>query len=195
MFKALALALLPRGRAWPREPGGVLDGYAAAVGAEWSDVNDAVSRFLRLEVTPAGPIELLSDWERAVGLPDPCTPTPVTVPERQAALRARLVDEGGQSIAFFLGLAAALGYVDAVIEEFRPFICGFDACGDVLGGGPAVRFHWRVTVNAGRSTLFRCGTAQCGDLLGDFERAADLECVFRALKPAHTVLIFSYDGV
>ena len=194
-FKALARALLPRGRAWPDRPGSLVDGYAAAVGATWADFNDVVSRFLAYEATPSRPIELLPDWEEAVGLPDDCTPVPTTLAERQAALRARLADQGGQSIAFFLGLAQALGYADATIEEFRPFTCGFNTCGQPLGGPPEVRFVWRVRINAGRSTLFRAGVGRCGEPLGSFERADDLECVFRALKPAHTVLIFSYEGV
>lgn len=194
-FKALARSLLPRGRAWPDQPGSAVDGYTAAVGATWSDFNDAVSRYLAREATPAGPIELLPEWERTAGLPGECTPAPTALADRQAALRARLAEEGGQSIAFFLGLANALGYPDATIEEFRPFICGLGRCGDELGGPHEVRFHWRVRVNAGRSTLFRTGVSQVGDKLGTFERAEDLECVFNALKPAHTVLIFSYEGV
>jgi uncharacterized protein YmfQ (DUF2313 family) len=45
-----------------------------------------------------------------------------------------------------------------------------------------------------RVTYFRCRASRCGDQLGKIARAADLECRLQRIKPAHTELIFSYDG-
>ena len=53
----------------------------------------------------------------------------------------------------------------------------------------------RVRVIGARLTPFRTGSSRCGDALLKISRADDLECKLMRLKPAHTRLIFSYQGV
>jgi len=127
-------------------------------------------------------------------LPDVCSEAAQTLQERRADVVAKLTAQGGSSKAYFQALAEAMGY-SIEIDEFRPFVAGLSRCGAVLGGAHAVRHIWRVRVTGPRFTPFRAGASQCGDLLGKIARADDLECKLKRLKPAHTNLIVSYEGV
>lgn len=187
-------SLLPPGPAWPKDDDAALTKLLGAIAAELARL-DAGAGAVIDESDPRGALAMLSDWERVCGLPDTCASgVATTLQERRAAVVAKLTAQGGASRAYFLALAAAMGY-PVEIEEFRPFLAGVNRCGEQLGGAPAVRHQWRVRVSGPRYTAFRTGASQAGDLLGKLDRAADLECKINRLKPAHTRLIFSYEGV
>lgn len=185
--------LLPRGAAWTRNPDATLTKFLGA----WADGLARVdARALQLveEADPRTTLELLSDWEGFAGLPDPCTVEATTLQERRARLGAKLTTTGGQSRAYFIALAAALGYT-ITIDEYRPFMCGVARCGVTPLNGPAsVRFYWKVHVPGPRVVWFRTGESAAGDSLGAIRRADDLECIFRRLMGSHTELIFAYEG-
>ncbi len=65
-------------------------------------------------------------------------------------------------------------------------------------GPPEIRHVWRVRVSNSVLEWFRLGEGG-GEVGVDphvwFGRAEELECVFRRLKPAHTSLVFNYEGV
>lgn len=186
-------ALLPAGPAWPREPEAVLTKMLLAQADGLARVHNRTADLIE-EADPRTAYELLSDWERVAGLPDPCSAgIATTLQERRAALVTRLTATGGQSVAYFTGLANTLGY-DVTIAEFRPFECGQSQCADHLNGGHECRHDWLVTVHGPRITLFRCGESECGDLLGKITRAEDLECLLHRLKPGHTTLHVFYEG-
>jgi uncharacterized protein YmfQ (DUF2313 family) len=186
-------ALLPSGPAWPREPEAVLTKVLAAEADGLARAHNRTADLVD-EADPRSARELLGDWERVAGLPDPCSAgIATTLQERRAAVVTRLTATGGQSIVYFTGIAAGLGY-QVTIDEFRPFVCGRSRCGDRLNGPHSVRHTWRVRVGEPRVTLFRAGASQAGDRLGKFTRAEDLECLLRRLKPQHTTLIVSYEG-
>lgn len=192
-YLALLQNLLPPGAAWPREDDADLTKILTAMADEFARIH---CRALELfeEADPRTTLELLGDWERVLGLPDDCTAAADTIQERRSAVLQRLTSLGGQSVAYFIGVAEALGYDGVEIEEYRPFECGASECGDPLNGPSSVRHEWRVAVPDPRVTDFRCGESECGDPLGDIDRADDLECLLTRLKPAHTDLIFSYEG-
>jgi uncharacterized protein YmfQ (DUF2313 family) len=187
-------ALLPVGDAWPRHPDALLPRMLAAWAEELARI-DARGEQLISEALPSDTLELLSDWERVAGLPDPCgAELATTVEERRANLIVKLTMQGSASLAWFQALAATLGYI-VEIDEFRPFIAGLSRCGDRLWRGHSVRHNWRVRVSSTRATRFRAGVSQAGDRLLKITRAEDLECTLKRLKPAHTDLIFYYQGV
>lgn len=191
-----ALALLPRGRAWPRDAGTTIRRFWHAVAEGLARVHARSEVLTRIEADPHLTFEVLPDWERVAGLPDECTAVGTTLAERRLALVAKLGSRGGQSIAYFQGLATSLGY-DVTITEIRPFVAGFSMCGDArwqVGPG-SIRFYWSVTVNEPRVVWFRAGANQVGqDTHATITRAADLECLLNRHKPAHTALVFSYLG-
>ena len=82
-----------------------------------------------MESDPRSTVELLPDWERNWGLPDPCYEEPQSIAERQLALVMRMTMEGGQSRQFFIDVAAMIGYT-ITITEYRPFFIAMDRCGD-----------------------------------------------------------------
>jgi uncharacterized protein YmfQ (DUF2313 family) len=130
-------ALLPRGAAWPREPETVLMSLIAGMAQIWGDpVDKRAADLLEQESDPRTTVELLPDWERNWGLPDPCFAEPLSVHDRQVALVQRMTIEGGQSRQFFVDVAAQLGYT-ITITEYRPFMTGIDKVGDnrVIGTG------------------------------------------------------------
>jgi uncharacterized protein YmfQ (DUF2313 family) len=200
---------LPTGAAWPREPESDLMRWVAGCALIWAQVDSRAADFLIRESDPRATIEMLADWEAAFGLPDPCVAEPLTIDDRRRALINRITIQGGQSRAFFLSVAAALGYT-VVIQEYAPVQCGISRCGDTRPdatelnhanffwriGNPDMRYLWRVKILNTRLSWFRAGSGQAGvDPMLRIALATDLECVFRRWKPAHTQIVFDYSEI
>jgi len=188
-YAALLRSLLPPGAAFSREPGTDLEQLLLGCAAEFARV-EARADVLALEMNPSTSVELLSDWERALGLPDKCSgELETTIQGRRNAVLAKLTSTGGQSAAYFIAVAAALGY-PVTITEFRPFEVGRSVVGEALTNGPWV-FTWRVNAPFVSIVDFRTGLSAVGEALRTWGNDT-LECKLNQLKPAHTVLQFSY---
>jgi uncharacterized protein YmfQ (DUF2313 family) len=122
-------ALLPLGQAWPRDDDSALMKVVRGLCRIWGDFEIRASKLLEMESDPRSTIELLPDWERNWGLPDPCYSSPQSIAERQFALVQRMTIEGAQSREFFIEIAASIGYT-ITITEYRPFFIAMDGCGD-----------------------------------------------------------------
>lgn len=135
-YKQAFLALLPQGQAWPRHPESLLYKVVAGLCEYWGYVDSRAADLLEIESDPRKTIELLPDWERNWGLPDPCYEAPQTIGQRQLALVMRMTMLGAQSREFFIAIAAQIGYT-ITITEYRVFVVGIDRCGDnrVYGDG------------------------------------------------------------
>lgn len=182
-------ALLPPGQAFPRDPGTTLHDLLDGMSIELARV-DARAGSLPQEANPRSSAELLPDWERVAGLPDKCSGAiEGTLQGRRNALLAKLTSTGGQSAAYFIELAAALGY-DITIEVFRPFRAGHSFAGDLLTNGPWA-FTWLVRSPAVSVTYFRAGQSAAGERLRTWGNDT-LECKLNQLKPAHTIALFAY---
>ena len=127
-------ALLPQGQAWPRAWDEMLMWVVRGLTRIWGDFEIRASHLLEQESDPRITVELLPDWERNWGLPDPCYTAPQSIAERQQALVQRMTIEGAQSREFFIGIAADIGYT-ITITEYRPFRIAMDACGDTRVNG------------------------------------------------------------
>lgn len=103
-------ALLPPGRAWPRESGAVVTNVLDALAQEFARVDARVDGLLE-EIDPRTTYELLSDFERVYGLPESCVTGSLTTDQRRNALVSKLTNYGGQSPAYFLLVLERLGYV------------------------------------------------------------------------------------
>jgi uncharacterized protein YmfQ (DUF2313 family) len=112
-YAAQLAALLPTGRAWPRDDGSVLMQLVAAMADELARIDGRASDLFE-EGDPRTALELLSDWEGVAGLPDACVPVPGSIGERQAAVHMKVTALGGQSRAWYIARAAALGYAIAI---------------------------------------------------------------------------------
>ena len=172
-FARAMQALMPRGLAWPREQDAVQTQVIDALAPTAQRVADAATNEIP-DAFPATTVSLIPEWQQSLGLPDPCLAIPTTNAEAQAQIVAKLIDNGGQSISYFIGQAAALGYTIA-IEEYVPFRPGRSRVGIALVCAPGWQFAWTVTVTA----------------MPPNGSVAQLECLFSRKKPAHTVVIFA----
>ncbi|WP_165184700.1 YmfQ family protein [Caulobacter soli] len=166
-------ALLPLGAAWNRSPDSVMTAALGAFAEELARIDQRAADLVE-EADPRTATELLTEWERLVGLPDGCTPIAATIEERRLAVYQRLAGLGGQNAAYFVALAERLGYA-AEVRECFPAMIG-DHIGDRLFG-EAWAWVW----------ILRTSPALGDDPLG-------LQCVVRRLKPAHTVVMFGEIG-
>jgi len=188
-YLAQLQALLPPGDAWTREPDAKLTRLLSALADGLARV-DSRALYLLEEADWRTTDELLADWERVAGLPDACLDDQFqTVAERRRWLVSRMTARGGQSRAYFIGLAASLGYI-ITIEECQPFICGLSVCGDPLGGADQWS-TWIVHLPTIPIQPFEAGASCCGEPLGNWTSGM-LECLFQRIKPAHTTCLFSY---
>lgn len=182
-------AMLPPGRAFTREPGSVLTAVLESIAAMFLALQLKAEALL-VEADPRRATSLLTDWERMLGLPDHCTPAGQSLADRQRAAYQRLTEQGGQSRAYFTGLAVLLGEPGVTISEFRPFTCN-SACDAALYSVGDV-FTWLVSIP--RPALgvrnFDSNSA-CDSALQEYT-PSPIECAIRERKPAHTNVIFAY---
>lgn len=132
----------------------------------------------------------LADWERVLGLPDPCLQgISQTVRQRINAVVSKRRGYGGQSKAYFIALAKSLGY-DITITVFRPARAGSARAGQPLYGGNW-NWTWRVNAPAVTVTHAAAGLSGAGDALAAWGNKA-LECRLLQIKPAESILLFGY---
>jgi uncharacterized protein YmfQ (DUF2313 family) len=185
-YRQLLTGLLPQGDAWSREPGSVLGRLLEGFGAEPARAHNRLLDLLD-EADPRTTLELLPEWERFAGLPDPCSGLAPSLAGRREQLTAKVTQRGGQTPAYFIGLAASLGFV-VTITEFPAFDCGSDC--DAAVNGPAWLFAWQV--NAPETTISEMGCESfCDEPLRHWGNEP-LECALSRLKPAHTHVMFAY---
>lgn len=182
-------ALFPRGAAWTTDSDAELVAFQHALADCFASVHAVLALLSEVESDPNQTTLLLPDFERALGLPDPCTPAGATLQQRRAALLSKMAQIGGQSKAYFIAVAAALGFT-ITITEFRPFRASASAAGDNANSQDWL-FAWQVNAPAQTVSYFRAGQSAAGEPLAAWGNAT-LECVIRRLAPAHTTVIFAY---
>lgn len=188
-YQAHLQALQPRGPAWARDGSDSFGRQLAAYADELARL-DARSGQLIEEADPRTTSEMLLDWERVAGLPDGCVSDAgisQTLSQRRAALLTRLTMIGGQSITYYIALAATLGYA-ITITEFHLH----DVTDDVNYPLYATPWQFAWQINAALNTVVELLVIDSvDDQLAAWSNVA-LECVINRFKPAHTVPIFSY---
>lgn len=204
------LNLLPQGQAWPRNLGSVMVQGLSGLADYWGFVDGRAADLLEIESDPRTTIELLPDWEKAWGLPDPCFPSATSIAERRAMLLLKMTMLGGQSRAWFEWVANWLGYT-ITITEYAPFMAGVSQVGDTRSldsngqpfgnyrwyiGPPEMRFYWTVHMGGVSFVWFRAAQGQAGvDHHLNIGVPQDLECLFDRWAPAQTQVIFDFSGL
>lgn len=171
--------LLPPGPIWRVTTDSVLSKLFHGFGDELARAEQRGRDFIE-ETDPRTAAETLEEWERVLGLPDEDILTiPVTDAERRTAIVQKLLRTGGQSRAYFIGLALASGWTVTVDDSYGSTVarCGTAECPDPMNG-PAWAFVWRVDVSPGPAP---------GAL-----STTELEAVLNRVKPAHTIVFFNY---
>ncbi len=178
-------ALLPPGNL-TRSPDAVLTQVLGVGAGELARV-DLSATGLLAEADPRTTVALLAGWEADLGLPDPCVGPLAGVDARRAAVLARMTARGGASIAYFVGVATALGRTVDVVE-FPPNTCEGSCETDIHGEDWA--FTWRVQSGPVAVAVATCESA-CETALATWGDPL-LECTIQRLAPAHTIVLFGY---
>lgn len=182
-------ALLPQGPAWPREASALLTRLLDALSNEFARVDGRAQQLID-EADPRTTYEMLADWERVVGLPDTCVAlagVTFTVDQRRAALLSKLSGIGGQSRAYFIEIAARLGFT-ITITEFHEWNVGDDV--EAALNGTAWNFAWQV--NAPLNTVIEWNVESDVEMPFSVWGNEQLQCAMNRNKPAHTVVLFAY---
>lgn len=188
-YRQALQALIPNGRAWPRDPDTVQAAVLRSLAASFqrSD-NDALG--ILSGAFPQTATIMLPEWEKALGLPDDCSIGEVdTIAKRQNAIVSKFISTGGQSKSYFIGIAKALGY-NITIKEYRQARSGLSVCGDGLNGDDWP-FVWLVEGEETNISYARVGLSYCGDPLRSWGNR-QLECRLSAHSPSYTLVKFGY---
>lgn len=177
--------LLPRGRAWPRDTDTVMSSVSKALALTYERSNASANQLL-VETFPSTTFELLGEWESTLGLPSKYAYSAGTDEDRQAQVVSALTDVGGQSAAYFIGLAGKLGLA-ITITQFRPYRVSDPVNSPIYGLSYA--HSWQV--NAPGSVVYSYVTDDVDSAIASWSNAA-LLAVINAYRPAHTVVAFNY---
>jgi uncharacterized protein YmfQ (DUF2313 family) len=175
-FLAAFLRLFPRGRAWSAltATGTVIYQVCNALMPTYVRSYYAAANLL-VDGFPATSVDLLPQWQAALGLPNACTPLGATLAQQQAQVVAQFIAGSGATPAYFIALAALYGYTITIVE-----------------GAPATR-TWTVhSSSIAPPLIFRAGRNRAGDRLETVSANSQLECILNAVKPADTNLVFSF---
>lgn len=183
--------LLPAGPAWDPEPVPEIDLVLTGVAVEFARIEARAVDLLN-EMDPAGVSELVPDWEKVMGLPDPCLGLNPSFEDRRLAVRRRLVAIGGQTPAYFIEVAVSQGYPNPTVTEHRAPRMGRSRFGVARFGTWNAQFMWTLNTGGRQRAGRRFGVSYWGERFGT-NPGNPLECVIRRAAPAHTIVRINYD--
>ncbi len=188
-YTAALQALMPGGLVWPKISDGVQTSTLRALARSYQR-SDEDARDLLDAAFPSTATAMLPEWEATLGLPDLCAIGEIdSIIQRQRAVVSKLFGIGGQSVAYFIRIAEALGYTIS-ITQYRQACAGMSVCGDALNGDEWP-FTWLITAPETTVNYAQCGLTYCGDPLRSWGNK-QLECRLTVLNPSHTILKFGY---
>lgn len=152
---------------------------------------EATAEAMATEIDPRSAFYMLTDWQKLFG-PDPygIDTIGMSTAQRQAYYYQRLLDRGGQSIAFFVGLGAALGETISITESPQT-VYGTAVYGRNVYCESPNQFMWRVNLPPAYMARATYGSARYGDCYGTITPNPVVPLI-KALAPAHTLPVFSY---
>lgn len=188
-YTAAIQSLMPGGLVWPKISGGVQTSTLRALARSYQR-SDEDARDLLDAAFPSTATAMLPEWEATLGLPDLCAIGEIdSMIQRQRAVVSKLFGIGGQSVDYFIRVAAALGYTIS-ITQYRQACTGMAVCGDAING-EEWPFTWLITSPETTINYAQCSLTYCGDPLRTWGNK-QLECRLAVLNPSHTILKFGY---
>lgn len=184
-FLAELQHLLPRGRAWTRDPDSNLTAFLRGFALMQGNAQARINHLL-VDAFPLTTFELLPEWELSLGLPDPCAGEDQTYAQRLQHVAARITNRGGQSIPYLIEFAASLGLA-ITIEEFTAA-----RIGSPLGLLSSDSWAHALLVRAPPVPItYERISGQIGDRLATWPDSV-LVCELLRVAPAQAILIFAY---
>ncbi len=172
-----------------RPPGPAMAGtdeVLAGLAIEYSRAHNKLNSLIE-EADPRTTYELLTEWERAFGLPDGCVDISDNLAARINALVVRVRGAGTPTPQYFIDMALAAGYV-ITITEFEVHTVDSDV--DALLWAEEVAFLWQVNAPLNSISFFDVDS-DADTYLSTWGNSI-LECIITRAKPAHTHVQFSY---
>ena len=183
-YAHLVNALLPRGLIWNRKKGGVLDSILFSLSSEAARV-DARARALIEESDPRTSVEELERWFADHGIPSECVAAIAdpSLEQMRQELIAKITSNSGLTAKYFEELAGVLGYSAKVTT--------FDVEMPLADEKWIPVFTLGITIS--NDSGFDEFTTEC-DAEQPLARWGNslLECLIKALAPAHVEVIFIY---
>lgn len=190
-YKELLRGLFPYGKAWASDTTSRFEKFVCGIADELVRIDGRIQTLIE-EADPRTTTEMISDWERMLGIPDECTPTGQTLEERRRQVRQKYTAQYGQNKMFFEEVAEFLGYEVTITDAFWSFRSGHSSSGDALTN-EGWRHWWKVQTDDQLFVYFTSGGSSSGDPLKKLAEDT-LICTFEKLKPAHTKIIFEFGG-
>lgn len=188
-YRRALQALMPVGRVWPRDTSSVQSAVLNAVAQEYQK-SDTEAFALLQGAFPSTATIMLSEWEESLGLPDDCAIGETdSMALRQKAVVTKFTATGGQSVAYFIEQAKALGY-GITITQFRQARAGMSGAGAALNGDDWP-FVMLITALQTTITYAQTGVNYAGDPLRSWGNKL-LECRLTRMIPSHVIIKFAY---
>jgi uncharacterized protein YmfQ (DUF2313 family) len=147
-LKALQ-AYMPKGRVWPTDASATLTAVLSGLAAVFA-YEHAVANALLADSFPANTVNLLPEWQAAVGQVDPLGPTPSNTAQADAFVVQKFAGPAGPSMASILAMAAAYGITVNKIVNRAPFRAGNSKAGQ--GCGTTDMFYvWEIHYSRGQN--------------------------------------------
>ena len=182
-------ALAPTGPLWRALCADrIWSGLVDALAQEFARI-DARAQQLIDETDPLTILELLSEAEAAVGLPDSCRGLGTSIEQRRADLLARRTDKGGYSAAIWRMLIEGMGFTNVTFDEFHPHDVMQSVDAPLYGDDWVNAFRINATAPAATQMTVM---SSVDESLGDIAPTSNLECVVRRKAASHTTPLFNY---
>ncbi len=190
-YAHLVNALLPRGLIWSRKKGGVLDSILFSLSSEAARV-DARARALIEESDPRTSVEELERWFADHGIPSECVAAIAdpSLEQMRQELIAKITSNSGLTAKYFEELASVLGY-SAKVTTFEEHHVEHDVEMPLADEKWIPVFTLGITIS--NDSGFDEFTTEW-DAEQPLARWGNslLECLIKALAPAHVEVIFIY---
>jgi uncharacterized protein YmfQ (DUF2313 family) len=171
LYERQLAALAPPGEAWPQSPTSLWRKLLRGLGEGLARVHLRALSLIE-EADTRTTTELLTDWERVLDIPGPCSSLADTVQRRREVATQKLTSIGGASLDYWEGKAFDVGGFVVTITEPKPHT-------------------WQVEAPAELATYFTAGHGVAGDPLASYG-VDELGCFFEHFKPAHTLVLFDF---
>lgn len=185
-YRRVLYALLPPGPAFSDEDP-LIDGLAA----EFARCHNRILSLIT-ESDPRTTEELIGEWEKDAGLPDPCDGVygidrPLS--ERRRILCAKLLTRGNQSVPYYQKIAKELGY-DVDIHGYQEHTVESRVDEPING----TEWVFAFAIVAPEETINDTAVDDGVDTPIRWWGNRQLECKINSIKQSHTIPIFIYGG-
>ena len=190
-YTHLVNALLPRGPIWFRRVGSTIDAVLYALAMEAARVDERAHAVIE-ESDPRTSTEELSLWFEEWGIPSECLAA-IADPSREQMRQERLAkitSNLGLTAAFFESLAGTLGF-HAKVESTKPFTCASRVDHGLFDDSWSSVMTLIISIEEDGGLRYFDVSCGVDEPLGRWGNAL-LECMIRALAPAHVFVIFFY---